>query len=215
MIRITKPYKDDLLMPVCLAYTNNELTIDVYQEYLDVAKEFTERFNSDYFSKEALEYLSNSIKISGYERLDDIYEFYYLFATDKKQKVMLDSVIDVYEAEFNIDNTDFEVEEIIKQRQPASVIVEDKMIAAIASSNYFIEDDDTEVELAVETIPAFRERGYGKAVLCDMVNKVIDMNKIPTYRVSCFNKASISTAKSCGFVEIGKEYYLNYYKEEE
>ncbi len=213
MINITKPYKEDMIIPISVSLLNNELNIDVYEELLPVAKEYLERFEGRYFSNEALSFLDESIEVEGYVRYDDALEYYLVFEGSGAKECGL-PVISVEDAEYSVDETEFEVDVIKAEGQPASLIICDGRIAAIAAANYLIEDEDEEVELAVETLEEFRGRGYARAVLCDMAAKVKAMGKIPTYRVSCFNKASVATALSCGFAEVGKEYYYNCYKED-
>ena len=214
MIRITKPYKDDMIIPISVSLLNNELNIDVYEELLSVAKEYAEKFEGRYFSEEALSFLDQNIDIDGYIRYDDPLEYYVVFEGTKAKKSNMGTV-DIENAEYTCDETEFEADVIKENAQPASLIIKDGHIAAISAANYFIEDDEDEVELAVETLPEHRGKGYAKAVLCDMAHKVLKMGKIPTYRASCYNTASIATALGCGFSEIGKEYYYNCYKEEE
>ncbi len=203
-----------MIIPISVAMIEDELNIDVYKEYLPIAETYVEKYEGRYFSDEALLFLSDNIKPEGYIREDAPTDYYIVFCTDKKLSVDID-VVDIGSAVYETDETEFEADIIRAQGQPASLIIRNGRIAAIAAANYFIDDDEDEVELAVETLCDFRGMGYGKGVLSDMVNKVIGMGKIPTYRASRFNTASIATAESCGFKEIGKEYYYNCYKEEE
>lgn len=214
MITITKPYKDDMIIPISVNLFDEELKIDVYNEFLPLAHEYIKKFEGRYFSEEALEFLDKNIDVEGYARYDDALEYYIVFEGTNAKTSDIETV-DIEIAEYITDETEFEADIIKEQGQPASLIVKEGRIAAISAANFFIEDDDKEVELAVETLPEFRGKGYAKAVLCDMARKVIELGKIPTYRVSCFNKPSIATALSSGFKEIGKEYYYNCYKEEE
>ena len=214
MITITKPYKEDMIIPISVSLINDELNIDVYCEFLSVAEKYQRDFVGRYFSEEALSFLNSNIEAEGYVRYDDPQEYYVVF--EGRSVVNTDrEVLDIEDAVYDFDETEFEADVIKKEGQPASVIIEDGHIAAISAANYFIDDDEDEVELAVETLPEYRGRGYARAVLCHMAHKVICMGKTPTYRASCFNKASVATALSCDFREIGKEYYYNCYKEEE
>lgn len=215
MINITAPYKEDMIIPISVSLFD-ELQIDVYKEFYDIAKEYEERFGNDPFSPEAIAFLNSNIEVEGYIRYDEDNEYYLVYIMDDISMLNDSDIVvtDIYDAEYETDETEFEADVIKENKEPASVIIENSRIAAIAAANYFIEDDEDEVELAVETLEEFRGRGYGKAVLCDMIKKVFNMGKYPTYRVSCFNVASVKTVESCGFRCVGKEYYLNCYKEE-
>lgn len=217
MINIVKPYKDDMIIPMTVSVFDDEVKIDVYEEYIEIAREYEKTFKDDYFSDDALLFLSRKISPEGYKRYDDLYEYYFVYQMDDISE-LCDSdipVTDIYDASYEFDETEFEADVIKENGEPASVIVIDGRIASIAAANYFIEEDEDEVELAVETLIGYRGKGYGKAVLCDMVKKVFAMGKYPTYRVSCCNDASVRTVESCGFKLAGKEYYINFYKEEE
>ncbi len=217
MINITKPYKDDMIIPFCVTLEADNISIDVYDEYYDLALRYEKEFFEDYFSESALGFIHENISknLKGYTRYDDAFEYYHVMKIKDKNRIPDTSVkvTDIKDALYVRDDTEFEVDVIKENEQPASLIVVDQSIAAVAAANYFIEEDDNEVELAVETLPNFRGQGYAKAVLCDMAKKVFDMEKIPVYRVSCFNDASIKTALSSGFEFVGKEYYYNCYKE--
>lgn len=215
MINITKPYKEDVLIPISVSVFGNELNIDVYEEFLSVAREYERNYIGRYFSDEALSFLAANIEIEGYVRYDDATDHYLVFSTNRSVGYENELVCDIENAEFTVDNTEFEAEVIREQGEPASLIVKDGKVASIAAANYFVCDDDDEVELAVETLPEYRGKGYAKAVLCHMTDKMLALGKTVTYRTSAFNAPSIATALSCGFVEIGKEYYFNCYKEEE
>ncbi|MBR5514629.1 MAG: GNAT family N-acetyltransferase [Clostridia bacterium] len=216
MINIVKPYKDDMIIPISVSFFE-DIEIDVYGEYYDIAKEYQKKYSKNPFSPEALNFLYSNIKPYGYKSYEEDKEYYLVYAMDDIS-CLNDSDIqatDIYSASYVTDETEFEADVIKEKGEPASVIVENGRIVSIAAANYFIEEDDDEVELAVETLPEYRGKGYAKAVLCDMIKKVFAMGKYPTYRVSCFNKASVKTVESCGFRQIGKELYLNFYKEEE
>ena len=215
MINIVKPYKDDMIIPISVTFIG-ELNIDVYEEYLEIAENYEKQFALDPFSDEALKFLNDNIKPQGYVRYDDITEYYLVYAMDDIAQLSKSTLAatDIYDAEYDIDETEFEADVIKENGEPASVVIENGRIASICAANYFVDDED-EVELAVETLPEFRGKGYAKAVLCDMIKKVFSLDKYPVYRVSYFNKASIRTVESCGFELKGKEYYLNCYKEEE
>ena len=152
MINITKPYKDDMIIPISVSLLNDELNIDVYEELLPLARKYTERFEGRYFSDEALNFLNENIDIEGYVRYDDALEYYIVF--EGSDAVRSDTeTVDIEKAEYTYDETEFEADVIKEEGQPASLIIKEGRIAAISAANYFIEDDDEEVELAVETLP--------------------------------------------------------------
>lgn len=216
MINTVKPYKDDMIIPLTVSCFGDDVSIDVYEEYVEIAREYEASFRDDYFSDAALEFLNSRISPEGYVRYDDIREYLCVYMMEDICELCDSNITatDIYDAEYEVDETEFEADVIKENGEPASVIIDNGRIASIAAANFFVEDDD-EVELAVETLPEYRGRGYAKAVLCDMVKKVFAMGKYPSYRVSCFNNSSIRTVEACGFKAVGREYYMNFYKEEE
>ena len=223
MINITKPYKDDMIIPFFVQKTESEeINIDVYEPFYDIAAEFENRFLGEWFSDKALRYVDESLhpelEKSGYYRenpFNEWYAVYKLFSYGDMPQTPNIAVTDISRASYDIDETTFEADLIRESGQKASVIVVDGKIASICAENFFDDDCEKEIELAVETVPEFRKMGFAKAVLCDMSRRVLKMGKFPTYRTSRFNTASVSCAESAGFRLIGKEYYYNCYKGEE
>ncbi|MEM7335471.1 MAG: GNAT family N-acetyltransferase [Chloroflexota bacterium] len=63
-------------------------------------------------------------------------------------------------------------------------------------------------EIAVNTNPSYRRRGWGKSVVSSMVQYVLRNGREPIYAVSDQNSASIQLAESVGFVDSGVQQYL-------
>ncbi|MBR4881770.1 MAG: hypothetical protein IKU19_07535 [Clostridia bacterium] len=130
MIRITRPYKDDMIIPISVSLLNNELNIDVYEELVPLAKEYAQRFEGKYFSEQALNFLNENIDIEGYLRYDDPLEYYVVFEGAEVKGTDIETV-DIENAVYTRDETEFEADVIKENRQPASLIIEDGRIAAI------------------------------------------------------------------------------------
>jgi len=54
-------------------------------------------------------------------------------------------------------------------------------------------------EVSVDTLPEYRRRGYGKAVISAMTKAILDIERIPIYECSFKNEASIRLAKAIGY----------------
>lgn len=54
-------------------------------------------------------------------------------------------------------------------------------------------------EVGVDTLPEYRRRGYGKAVISAMTKAILDIGRIPIYRCNSQNKASVRLAKAIGY----------------
>ncbi|MCK4957710.1 MAG: GNAT family N-acetyltransferase [Candidatus Cloacimonetes bacterium] len=82
------------------------------------------------------------------------------------------------------------------------VYIEQNEIAAYS----FISDiDNGGANLVVVTLPKFRKKGYGKAVVTESVKWCFNNNILPIYLVDQSNLASIKLAKSLGFQEMAEE----------
>jgi predicted GNAT family acetyltransferase len=55
------------------------------------------------------------------------------------------------------------------------------------------------VEVGVDTHPDFRRRGFGKAVVSAMTEALLKQGRIPVYRCSEDNIASLRLAQSVGY----------------
>lgn len=54
-------------------------------------------------------------------------------------------------------------------------------------------------EVGIETLPEYQRRGYGKAVLSATTNAILNIGRIPIYRCSSKNEASIRLARTVGY----------------
>lgn len=54
-------------------------------------------------------------------------------------------------------------------------------------------------EPGAETLPGFRKQGFGKAVLSHTTRAILDLNRVPIYRLSKTNVASLRTAECVGY----------------
>jgi predicted GNAT family acetyltransferase len=63
------------------------------------------------------------------------------------------------------------------------------------------EENDRAIELAVETLPEYQKRGYGRHVVAACANRAIKAGKIAFYSYKVENSASRALAKSLGVVQ--------------
>ncbi len=54
-------------------------------------------------------------------------------------------------------------------------------------------------EVGVDTLPEYQGRGYGKAVISAMTEEILNIGRIPIYRCSSKNEASIRLTKAIGY----------------
>ena len=60
------------------------------------------------------------------------------------------------------------------------------------------------LEIALETIPAARRRGYAVSVLSGLTKMILARGLVPEYRCTFSNVASAKTARAAGYTEIGE-----------
>jgi hypothetical protein len=90
-------------------------------------------------------------------------------------------------------------------RQPCLAIVEDGQLASLCFSS---RNAPTAAEAGVETIEAFRSRGYAPAVAAAWARAVRQDGRIPLYSTSWDNLASQSVAGKLGLVLYGADLSL-------
>jgi len=87
-------------------------------------------------------------------------------------------------------------------RQPCFAIVEDGRLASIC---YSARNSHVAPEVGVDTIPAYRGRGYAASVTTAWARAVRAEGRIPLYSTSWENTASQSVARKLGLVMYGED----------
>ncbi len=83
-------------------------------------------------------------------------------------------------------------------------IVEDRRIVSVANAHRTGLIEDREVDLAVETAPPYRNRGYAKTVVSAVTAHMTSTGGEAVSFCRADNLASMTTAKSVGYVLYGK-----------
>lgn len=73
-----------------------------------------------------------------------------------------------------------------------------------ASAPHIAHMQDIIEEAGVETLPDYRKQGYGKAALSHCTKAILDLGRVPIYRLSKSNIASLRTAESVGYRRIAE-----------
>jgi predicted GNAT family acetyltransferase len=68
--------------------------------------------------------------------------------------------------------------------------------------------NDCVEEVAVDTHPDYRNRGYGKSVVSQMTNAILDIGIAPIYRTGTSSVASRRLAVGCGYTEFAESIVL-------
>lgn len=78
------------------------------------------------------------------------------------------------------------------------VFQKEKLVAASEAPGIGHMQDLIE-EVGVDTLPEYRRRSYGKAVISSMTKAILDIGRIPIYRCNPKNEASVRLAKRIGY----------------
>jgi RimJ/RimL family protein N-acetyltransferase len=87
-------------------------------------------------------------------------------------------------------------------------VIRDKMVVSVAHAHRSGELAESVADVGIETAPAYRRNGYGKAVLSSLVAHFIERGGASRYSCSPSNTASAATALSVGFIPYAKSLML-------
>ena len=93
----------------------------------------------------------------------------------------------------------------VQHSQPLMVLPVDGEAVAVCGS---VRRTAGAHEAGVETVPAFRGRGYAARVVAGWARAVRDLDRVPLYSTSWENTASRSVAAKLGLVEFGQDFHV-------
>ncbi len=83
------------------------------------------------------------------------------------------------------------------------VFQNDKVVSEASAPHIGVMQDRIE-EPGPDTLPEYRRRGYAKAVLSHTTKAILELDRVPIYRLSKANLASLRTAQSVGYRRIAE-----------
>jgi len=86
----------------------------------------------------------------------------------------------------------------------AYAVFQDGKMVSNASAPHIAHMQEVVEEPGVETLLEYRKQGCGKAVLSHCTKAILDLGRVPIYRLSKSNIASLRTAKSVGYRRIAE-----------
>lgn len=201
----------DMIIPLSVSVSGEEVCVTAENRFRSLAAEFENRFSDSPFSKEARNYifdsLSDALRGSGYS--PDRYAHDSLTVTymlDSLSEIKNDTaacdVIHIPETEFpQYENlTDFETDELFGcngERFPLFAVLVGNAVAAVAAVNGSVSGGCAEI--SVDTAECFRRRGFGRS--CTAVAAAYLLKCGINVKYVCFgdNEASCALARSVGF----------------
>ena len=207
----------DCILPFNIRLINNELEITAYDIVRDIADEFIEKFKSDPFSNDALDFLNLKlapiVKDLSYE-FDSkrLYTWHHCYYMDDIKRLNIDAILPntiKWEPNLHYKNlTTFDFEYIGDRVIFVTII--DNQIVSYAYENIFEGEDGAEI--SVETAPNYRNHGYAVSNTAAVTKYSLQLNHNATYNCTRYNTASQRTAEKVGFTNIGKNYYYVCYR---
>ncbi len=198
------------------------LYLEVYSGIEDIAQEFADKFEGNYFSDKALSYLNSKIVpyLNGkgyYPERGSLKRYYHSFAADDVNDLDLSSI---REDTFILDEkmakelkslVTFDLCELCKSSLFAAVTVKDGCVISIAAVNEY-DDDQKMLEITTETAKDHRGCGYATSNCAALAKYIIEKGYLVAYCTSRYNKGSIKIAKKCGFTHTGRFFAIAGYK---
>lgn len=198
----------DTAIPIAIReYSGEEAEICALPSLKRVAVEFEKKFSNDYFSRDAHTWLREKVRPImhrlGYHdnrqsrRITNIYSLDSDFAftcTGDAERLL--------EEMKNLTTTD--IHSMLEFGHIVCVVLRDNAIVCTAYTN--LPPDGDEVEIGVETAPAYRKQGYARDALSRLITELAKLDIRPIYACSESNRASLRLAHSLGFTLEAREY---------
>ena len=209
------PEDPDLLIPFSVTYREGgDYDISCYRDVLDIVTGYAEIASDLPFSSEAAAFLK--------ERLDGIFcPKGYELQIEDDCVYLLDKAVEPNGSITAVNARDavgfenlceIDLDEAAELGQEAFVYAEDQKIVSVAVENY---THKGETEIAVDTAPEYRRRGFAAAASVALCNDIIASGGKVTWHCSADNKASCLLAEAIGFRVDGREMYFCYYKKDQ
>lgn len=78
-------------------------------------------------------------------------------------------------------------------------VFENGMMVSASSAPRVAQMQERVEEVGVDTHPSYRRRGYGRSVVSHMTEAIPTLGRVPIYRCSTSNQASLRVAEACGY----------------
>ncbi len=100
--------------------------------------------------------------------------------------------------------TSYDIRATIEAGRLAYGVEAEGRIVAIAVSHAAPSEAEGLLEVGVETIPAYRGRGFARAAVASLSAQIISLGLTPEYRARQGNRASCAVARAAGFTKCGE-----------
>lgn len=203
----------DILIPVELSTTpETGLTVTVIPRFRSAGRRFLSLYADRPFSDEALGWLWDTIapegEAFGYlrNRFSTRHCRIFRFPEGKSPREPLPGGRILTQEDAKRNRTTFDIGATIGDGRLCFGQVEGGEVVSIAATHGSPDEreEGDPLEIALETIPAARRRGYAVSVLSGLTKMILARGLVPEYRCTFSNVASAKTARAAGYTEIGE-----------
>ena len=217
----------DVIIPISFSLRGGEISIEAYECVRDIAEEFEQKFGSDPFSADSLEWLDGNLRSfcadRGYEP-DSAGEVMYEYLYDGEKRDMSDVIMPssvMLASDHGFESAlecDIDLGEDPFGEYPFEYVgfgtVIDGVIVSVCSENPQLADEN-ETEVGVETHPDHRGQGYAASNLASACDYLARRGQKVFYKCEESNIASRKTAEKAGMMLYSKSYHYPCYLIEE
>ncbi len=200
----------DTIVPVSFSMIDGVLRVEYYPEVREEIEAFFQEYGENPFSDEALEDLFQRLapymEQKGYadDRFRD--RWGYIFRGVAAASAIGAAKLSVKDADKN--KTTYDITESLSDGRLVYGVKEGNDTVSVAVTHAAPEDAVSGIlEVGVETIPAFRGRGYAVAALAALSKELHRRGITTEYRCQRYNGASRKVALRAGLCEVGRYYY--------
>lgn len=213
----------DVIVPISFSLCDGELSIEAYECVRELAEGFAQKFASDPFSADALEWLDSRLRVfadSHRYAPDGQGEVMYEYLCDGNNlpnadailtsSVMLQSDHGYASAlECDIDLGADPFGEYPYEYVGFATVIDGEIVSVCSENPQFA--DENETELGVETHPDHRGRGYAASNLAASCDYLIKRGQTVRYKCDLSNVPSQKTAEKAGMKLYAKSYHYPCY----
>ena len=199
----------DIAIPVDLLLDGNRLRITCFPCVESLVRGWFDRYGKDVFSDTALRSLTASLipemRKRQYVPEPKRHRWGYLLRQTKAVVTQLSCVKRLLPEDEVRNLTGYDIEASLEEGCIGFGAEEDGKIVAVAMTHAA---PDATAEIGVETVKAYRGKGYASACLTALSSCLKSEGCMPEYRCFFDNAASLRTAEKAGYTPEGKYYYF-------
>lgn len=201
----------DVAVPVHVEQNGEETKIFAYPFAASLCETYETEFADDLFSDAAIDCLRagcrDFCRALGYHEEPHPYNWGYNFIAREMAAEAQENLVRIRRDGKYKNKTTFDIGECLAAGRVIYAVIEEDAIVSVAVTAEAPAHGAEWVEIGTETAVGYRNRGYARAAVRALSAFLTARGFAVLYKCHRENKASIATAKSAGFDELGKFYY--------